>query len=83
MIIYVCHHFALDSTIDLFKDHADGENEVVVEDEHRTQLIKGIADSYFTLRLFNYGKKFTKDVANQGKQSDRQRLNKLILFTNQ
>ena len=83
MILNVCHHFALDTTIDLFPDHEDGANEILVEDDHKTKLVKCIADKYFTLRLFNYGKKYTKEIANEGKQSDRQRLNKLILFRGQ
>ena len=50
MIVIVCHHFALESTIHLFADHEDGENEMLVEDDHRTKLLKFVADKYFTLR---------------------------------
>lgn len=83
MIITVCHYFSLDTTIDLFLEHEKGMNEVVVEDEHTTKLIKCIADKYFTLRLYNMGKKYTREVINGGKQSDRHRFNKLTLFNNQ
>ena len=83
MIITVCHYFSLDTTIDLFLEHEKGMNEVVVEDEHTTKLIKCIADKYFTLRLYNMGKKYTREVINSGKQSDRHRFNKLTLFNNQ
>ena len=52
-IINVSHHFTLDSTVALFTDHEDGDNEPVVEDDHRTQLTKFVADKYFTLRTQN------------------------------
>ena len=68
MIINVSHHFAIDSTVALFTDHEDGDNEAVVEDDHRTQLTKFVADKYFTLRLYNYGKKYTREIVNDGKQ---------------
>ena len=83
MIIKVCQHFTLESTLPLFTDHEDGDNEAVVEDDHKTQLTKRVAEKYFTLRLFNYGKKYTREIVNKGKQSDRHRLNKLILFNNE
>ena len=83
MIITVCHYFSLDTTIDLFLEHEKGMNEVVVEDEHATKLIKCVADKYFTLRLYNMGKKYSREVINGGKQSDRHRFNKLTLFNNQ
>jgi hypothetical protein len=83
MIIKVCQHFTLESTLPLFTDHEDGDNEAVVEDDHSTQLTKRVADKYFTLRLFNYGKKYTREIVNKGKQSDRHRLNKLTLFNNE
>ena len=40
MILNVCHHFTLDTTIDLFPDHEDGANEILVEDVHTTKLVK-------------------------------------------
>ena len=80
MIINVCQHFALESTLPLFADHDDGDNEAVVEDDYRTQLTKRVAVKYFTLRLFNYGKKYTIEIINKGKQSDRHRLNKLTFL---
>ena len=83
MIVNVFHHIALETTIRLFADHEDGENEMLVEDDHRNKLVKFVADKYFTLRLFNFGKiKYTKEITSEGKQSDRHRLNKLILFRN-
>ena len=33
------------------------DNDAVVEDDGNTQLATIIAEKYFTLRLFNYGKK--------------------------
>ena len=83
MIVNVCQHFTLESTLPLFADHEDGDNEAIVEDDHNTQLTKRVADKYFTLRLFDYGKKYTREIVNNGKQSDRHRLNKLTLFNNE
>ena len=71
------------TTEDLFSEHEDGDNEVLVEDDHRTQILKHVADKYFQLRLFRFGKKYCKEVLNDGKESDRHRLNKLILFKGQ
>ena len=81
MIVNVSQHFALDSTSELFADHEDDDNEILVED-HRTILMKRVADKYFTLRLFNFGKKYVKEVVNEGKQSDRHLFNKITLFNN-
>ena len=83
IIIQVCQHFSLDSTKELFPDHEEGLNEILFEDDHRTKLTKCVADKYLTLRLFTYGKKYTKEIANQGDQSIRHKFNKLILFKNQ
>jgi hypothetical protein len=83
MIVEVCRHFMLDTTVDLFADHEDGDNEILVEDDHKTKLIKFTADKYFTLRLFTFGKKYNKEIVNGGKQSNRHRLSKLILFNNE
>ena len=83
MIVKVCHHFVVDSTIKLFPDHGYSDVEILVEEDHITKLTKFIADKYFTIRLFNFGKKYTQEIANDGKPSDRHRLNKLILFNNQ
>ena len=74
MITKVCHYFSFDTT-DLFSEHEKDMNEVVAEDEHTTK--------YFTLRLYNMGKKYTREVINGGKQSGRHRFNKLVLFNNQ
>ena len=59
MIVDVFHHIALETTIRLFADHEDGENEMLVEDDHGNKLVKFVADKYFTLRLFDFGKKNT------------------------
>jgi hypothetical protein len=33
--------------------------------------MKRVADKYiFTLRLFSFGKKYVKEIANEGKESD-------------
>jgi len=83
MIIQVCQHFSLDSSEELFSNHEEGLNEMLLEDDHRTKLIKCVADKFLTLRLFTYGKKYTKEIVNQGNQSIRHKFNKLILFKNQ
>ena len=70
MIVKVCHHFVLDSTIKLFPDHGHSDVEILVEEDHITKLIKFIADKYFTIRLFNFGKKYTQEIANDGKPSN-------------
>ena len=62
MIVKVCHHFVLDSTIELFPNHGHSDTEVLVEEDHITKLIKFIADKYFTLRLFNFGKNAYKKL---------------------
>ena len=86
MIVEVCRHFMLDTTVDLFEDHEDSDNEILVEDDHKTKLIKCTADKYFTLRryfTFTFNKKYNKEIVNGGKQSDRHRVNKPILFNNE
>ena len=54
MIIKVCHHFSLDTTIDLFSEHEKGMNEVVVEDEHTTTVLlitaRDCPEPYLTAR---------------------------------
>ena len=82
MVIQVNKHFMLDTTATLFSDHEDGINKSLVEDDHKATL-KCIANKYFTLRLFTYGKKHERKVLDKGKQSDRHGLNKLILFNNE
>ena len=94
MIVNVCQHFTLDSSTGLFTDHGDDDNEFLADD-HRTNLMKrvatdyyctivicGVADKYFTLRLYNFGKKYVKEIINEGKQSDRHLFNKITLFKN-
>ena len=58
-------------------------NEVVFDEDHRMKLIKYTAEKYFTLRLFTYGKRYCHTVIQNGQQSDRFHLTKLILFRNQ
>jgi hypothetical protein len=79
----VSHHFTLDTTVDVFTDHEDGDNELLIDDDHRTKRIKCTANRYFMLRLFTFGKKYIEQIVNKSKQSDRYGLNKLILFNNQ
>ena len=43
MIVNVCHYFALEATIRLFGNHEDSENKMLVEDDHRTKLVKFVA----------------------------------------
>ena len=81
MIVSVFQHFTLDSTSKLFTDHEDDDTEILVDD-HRTNLMKRVADKYFTLRLFNFGKKYVNEIVNNGKQSDRHLFNKITLFNN-
>ena len=40
MIIEACQHFSLDSSEELFSNHGEGLNEMLLEDDHRTKLIK-------------------------------------------
>ena len=77
----MCQHFTLDSSFELFKDHEDDDNEFLAED-HKTNLIKRVANKYFTLRLFNFGKKYVKEIVKEGKQSDLHLFNKITLFKN-
>ena len=43
----------------MFTNFEVDDNDTVVEDHGNTQLTTIIAEKYFTLRLFNYGKKYT------------------------
>ena len=79
MIVKVCHHFVFKT----FPDHGHSDTEILVEEDHITKRIKFIADKYFTLRLFNFRKKYIKKIENDVKPSDRHRINKLILFNYQ
>lgn len=82
MILDVCHHFLLESNRSLFTVHEPSSNEDIVDD-HRIKLMKWIADKYFTLRLFTYGKHYTETVIQNRMPSARHQMNKLILFKNQ
>ena len=66
IIVNVFQLFSLESTSKLFTNHEDDDNKMLAE-HHGTNLMKRIADKYFTLRLFNFGKKYVKDVVNKGK----------------
>ena len=81
MIVNVCQHFTLNSSTGLFTDHGDDDNEFLADD-HRTNLMKRVADKYFTLRLYNFGKKYVKEIVKEGKQSDRHLFNEITLFKN-
>lgn len=50
------------------------------EEEHNIQLIKLIAKTYLSVRLFSHGKKFTK--ISVLKAPVRSKLNKIISFSN-
>ena len=43
----------------MFTNYEVDDNDAVVEDDGNTQLTTIIAEKYFTLRFFNYGKKYT------------------------
>ena len=76
MILKVCHHLFLEASNSVFADHETGN-------DHQMRLIKWTADEYFTLRLFTYGKHFSKTVGQNEMPSSRHHLNKMILFNNQ
>ena len=56
------------------------DNDAVAEDDGNTQLTTIIAKKYFILRLFNYGKKYTREIVNKDKQSDRHKFSGLTSF---
>ena len=64
----------------MFTNYEVDDNDAVVEDDGNTQLTTIIAEKYFTLRLFNYGKKYTREIVNYDKQSDRHKLSGLTSF---
>ena len=82
LVMNVCRHFLTDST-KIFQDHEMGLNENLFEEDHRSTLIKSIAERYFTLRLFTYGKRYNNSVVKNGQPGDRHKLTKLILFRNE
>ena len=83
LILDVCNHFIMDTKQDIFEDHELGVNESVFEEDHRSALIKLVADKYLTLRIFTYGKRYQESVVTKGQPSDRHKLTKSILFKNQ
>ena len=78
----VCSHFIMDKRQNIFEDHELGLNESVFEEDHRSALIKLVADKYFTLRIFTYAKRYQETVVTKGQPSDRHKLTKSILFKN-
>lgn len=63
MIFEVCHHFLIESHQSVFKDHEEGTNEILVEDDHRMKLVKCTADKYL---LFTFGKHYTEQTVQNG-----------------
>jgi hypothetical protein len=82
LVLSVCNHFVMDSTHQIFQDHDQGSQDNLLEENHRSSLIKLMAERYFTLRLFTYGKRYNDKVVN-GQPSVRHQLTKMILFKNQ
>ena len=64
----------------MFTIYEVDDNDAVVEDDGNIQLTTITAEKYFTLRLFNYGKKYTREIVNKDKQSDRDKLSGLTSF---
>ena len=85
MIMEVINHFWEDSRTSegLFEGHPQGLNEPVFEEDHERWLTKCVADKFFTLRLFTYGKNYCQKVIQAGQASRRHELTKLVLFKNQ
>ena len=85
MIMEVITHFWEDrrASEGLFQGHPKGLNEPVFEEDHERWLTKCIAEKFFTLRLFTYGKKYCQKVNQAGQASERHRLTKSFLFKNQ
>ena len=76
----VCKHFMIDCRNKVFEDH---EHNNVYEESRQSTLVKLIAERYFKLRLFSYGKRYDEAVDKGGKSSGRHKLTKLILFKNE
>jgi hypothetical protein len=72
----------MDSTHQIFQDHDQGSQDNLLEENHWSSLIKLMAERYFTLRLFTYGKRYNDKVVN-GQPSVRHQLTKMIQFKNQ
>ena len=70
--------FLTDST-KIFEDHEMGLNNNLFKD-HQSTLIKLIAERYFTLQLFTYGKRYNENVVKNGQPGDQHKLTKLIFF---
>ena len=85
MIMEVIHHFNPEnrSTYQIFSTHPHDTNELAFEEDHKHRLVKFVAEKYFMLRLFTYGKQYCKAVIQAGKGSQRHQLTKLVLFKNQ
>ena len=83
LVMNVSRHFMTDSRNNIFQDHELGLNENFFEEDHISTLIKLIAERYFTLRLFTYGKRYNESVIKNGQPGDRHKLTKIILFKNE
>ena len=66
-----------------FESYPPGLNEIVFEEDHEKWLTKCVANKYFTIRLLTFGKSYGERVIEDGKESQRNQLTKLILFKNQ
>ena len=85
MIMNVVEYFWGENSMseELFDSHPPGLNEIVFEENHERWLTKCVADKYFKIRLFTFGKSYGDKVIEAGKGSQRHQLTKLILFKNQ
>ena len=61
-------------------DVHDLESAVRNEDLHSTQIIKKIAEKFFTIRLLRYGQDYTEKVLRKSSIGLRQQTNKMLLF---
>ena len=64
----------------MFTNYEVDDNDAVVEDDGNTQLTTIITEKYFTLRLFSYGKKYTREIVNKDKRSDGHKLGGLTFI---
>eukprot|EP00794_Sanderia_malayensis_P013460 gene13460-14847_t len=79
----VSHSWGERRQLPLFENHPPGLNEILFEEEYERWLTKCVADRYFLLRLYTYGKDYCQWVILEGKASRRHKLMKLVHFKNQ